>query len=551
MNKFSLRNLKKNFLPLFFVLTFLIQPVFVLGAGSTRVNNQAPIPQGDGGMGEDTDYMFPGAGVDDSGNVNVPDSPLGSENNPLDFGSLGADPFSSPDGPDPFLSGGDDDFTPGEVIGDGQQQKGLLPYPDDYTATDQYGNPVDLNGDGQAAAYANGDILLKDGTEAPYRDSDSIGSSADRDLATTIRNVQRSTVAQAQAYANGTGSSTTQGAGSIPGSAGACIAGKLLSTILASTITAAINTIVGTAETVIGTAIGLLSVPVADWNVKLDTLRTKEQLQFNNAAQIGTSAGIPGSINALVNVSWNSVGYCIINSMIDYIARSTIAWAKSGFKGNPAFIENPGQFFKDIGNIEASSFLNTLAYGVLGQNICQPFRAQIVLTIARDYLDSNGSGYYGSAGYGGGGYNGIGNPRTFGGCSLDDAKNNFKSFLKGNFNEGGWNSWLKVSQIDTNNPYSVYLNLSSQLSSRVTQKKTIVDKELTWNKGFLSFRKCENKNMKPQDCPIVTPGNLIEDQLSKTLNLSKDRLVLAEKFDQVLDVVINQLINTALSKLLN
>lgn len=503
MNRHFIQKLKNILLPLFLIALFVGQPFISFGQGlpgdeyNSNINQRDPI-----------ESLLPPISDPNSSSISLP------------------------------LPGDDETYDPIEqsilpdaILGDSSYQPDLT---QDLTSTvwsqaELYYNQPDEN-------------ILDGGGDS------SIGISADRDLSQTLQQIQRNSIAAASAS-----SSAQQGTNTAPGSAGACIAGQLLSTVLASTITAAINGIVNTAETAVGTAIGLLSVPVADWNVKIDTLRTKEQLQTQNAARVGTSAGVPGSINSLINVSWDSIGYCIVNSMIDYIARSTIAWAKSGFNGNPAFIENPGKFFKEIGDIEASSFLNTLAYGVLGQSICEPFRAQIVLTIARDYLNNSGdSGYYGSAGYSGGGYNsGIGNARTFGGCTLDDAKNNLKGFLKGNFNQGGWNSWLQISQVDTNNPYAVYLSLSSQLKGRIDQKKTIANTELSWNKGFLSYRKCENKNMKPEDCPIVTPGNLIEDQLAKTLNLSKERLVLAEKFDQVLNVVINELINTALNKVLN
>ena len=55
---------------------------------------------------------------------------------------------------------------------------------------------------------------------------------------------------------------------------------------------------------------------------------------------------------------------------------------------------------------------------------------------------------------------------------------------------------------------------------------------------------------KQSECPITSPGIVIQSQLEKTLGLAKDRLVLAEKFDQVIAAVVNQLINTALDKVL-
>ncbi len=447
----------------------------------------------------------------------------------------------------------------------------IAPDTGDYT----YDNPYDIDAvtpypsEGEQADLTYDDVVINGYTDArnpldwnniPEQDNnilaDNLLSTPDLPgdteaaLDTAIRQVNKSTAgrpSQAQAYTSG--SSTSVQAGTPAKSAASCFAGTLLSNLLTSTISTAINSVVGAAETVVGTAIGLLSVPVADWNVKLDTVRTKEQLQFQSAAHTGTTIGFAG-INGMVNISWDAVGYCIVNSMIDYIARSTIAWAKSGFQGNPSFVDNPEQFFKQLGDLEAGAFLQQIAYGVIGQNICQPFRAQIVLTIARDYL---GTGYYGSDGYANGGYGGGAGNRTFGGCSLSNIKGDLKAFLGGDFRRGGWDSWLKISQVQANNPYSTYLNLSAQMYGRTQQKKDLANLELSWGKGFLSFRKCDSKTAEKDKskCPITTPGNLIEDQLNKTLNISKDRLVLAEKFDQVIAVIVNELINTALNKVLN
>ncbi|MEN9605006.1 MAG: hypothetical protein RJB39_691, partial [Candidatus Parcubacteria bacterium] len=92
-----------------------------------------------------------------------------------------------------------------------------------------------------------------------------------------------------------------------------------------------------------------------------------------------------------------------------------------------------------------------------------------------------------------------------------------------------------------------------QLRGTVQAKKDIAGVELGWNKGFLSFRRCDDKtpNADKSKCPITTPGTLIQGQLEKTLGIPKDRLVLAQKFDQVIAVIVDQLISTALNKILD
>lgn len=387
-------------------------------------------------------------------------------------------------------------------------------------------------------------------------------ASIDAELRKTINAVDASTPRTSQAYTYANSSSTGGvaggGAGGITKGAGACVAEKLLATIMTSTISQAVGKVTNVIDLALGNAAAVFTVPTADWGtVKWDTMRIKEQTQFQSAAHTGTTIGF-GGFNAIAVPGWDAVGYCIVNSIIDYIANSTIAWARSGFKGNPAFIDNPGQFFKQLADVEASSFLQGLAYGVLGQNICEPFRAQIVLTIAQDYIGTQGNYTTGGGAYGGyntGGYSG-GAARTngtFGGCTLDDIQGNFKAFLKGDFRRGGWDSWFKISQVQSNNPYSTYLNLSAQLTGSIERKKVLADKELNWGNGFLSFRKCEEKTAaKDQsNCPITTPGKVIQGQLEKTLGIAKDRLVLAQKFDQVIAEVVKALISTALNKVLD
>ncbi len=159
---------------------------------------------------------------------------------------------------------------------------------------------------------------------------------------------------------NGTTTTNSQGSATLP--AASCIGSQLLGKLLASTITSAVGrlsqTILDRGKALVG---AVISIPTNELGTtKYDTQRTKEQIQLQNSATVGTSVGIAG-INALAGISWDSIAYCIVNSMIDYIARSTIAWARSGFQGNPSFIENPGQFFKQLADTEASTFLQNLA----------------------------------------------------------------------------------------------------------------------------------------------------------------------------------------------
>lgn len=321
-----------------------------------------------------------------------------------------------------------------------------------------------------------------------------------------------------------------------------CSAGQILGNIIGSLVSSVITKAFAQVATKVVDAVVLVPVNESGQNALNSSVKT--------FAETGTAVGLFG-IGTIVLPSWNSIAYCVVNAMITYVANSTIAWVQGGFEGNPSFVTNPEEFFKDLANLEASAFLQELAYGATGLNICEPFRVQIVLTIARDYV-GNQQGYGGNNGYSRGGFGGSGGNVGYGGCSLDDIEGNLEGFLRGDFTRGGWDSWFQISQIDTNNPYATYFNLRSQLDGSIARKQNLATVELDWGKGFLSFRKCEESTPDSEkgNCPITSPGVVIQGQLEKTLGLAKDRLVLAEKFDQVIAAVVNQLIQVALDKVL-
>ena len=313
-------------------------------------------------------------------------------------------------------------------------------------------------------------------------------------------------------------------------SAGGCLGGQ----VLAKAVTDAIG------STVSDLASSATNVPVAESGSVADNIKREA------SARVGTP--ILGGVSL---PSWDSVAYCIVNGMIAYIANSTIQWINTGFNGNPAFLENPDQFFKQLADEEAASFVQNLAYGTLGVNVCEVYRATMVKAILNQYAQQNQrSGNYQNGGYGGG--KGISN--GFLGCSFDQNPNKLNSFLKGNFIQGGgWDTWYKLTQNTKNNPYDTYFNTQDRLNRQIDSVQASTNKELDRNNGFLTFKKCptgQEGKLNQTGCTSVTPGSVIQDQLNSTLNLGKNRLVLADKFDQVVEALVNQLIQTAIGHVL-
>ena len=247
----------------------------------------------------------------------------------------------------------------------------------------------------------------------------------------------------------------------------------------------------------------------------------------------------------------DSIGYCIINAVIEMLTQATIEWINSGFDGNPAFVENPEQFFKDIADTTAASFLQEIVGGTTGIDICQPFRLQIVTGLSGN---GNANNYANQAK-----------------CTLNDISSAFEGsgvdfdyeeYTSGNSEySGSWDAWYNTSQNDQNNPYGAYFMAQKELEKRLSVKGNNAKLDLTMGNGFLSFKKCsQDSTFTNSDgstrvvkgvCGVTTPGSVIENQVNEALGAGRERLIMADKFDQVITALVNQLIKTALNEVLS
>ena len=384
---------------------------------------------------------------------------------------------------------------------------------------------------------------------------------------------------QSQANTQSTTAQSNNSAFRATGSAASCLSSKLLS----QAITQAAST--ATESVLEGAGNMILNVPTAESGGVAGAIKTEA------SARVGSGISI-GGLDIPLAPSWDAVAYCIVNTMIIYIADSTIQWINTGFEGNPAFLNNPDQFFEDLANREKAAFLQNLAYGV-NSSVCGVFKSSVVTAILSRYGKNqqmygnpqqgyqnggyngantagmnNGTGGYTGGGTatngaypngtngtaGGTGYNGVtgasGMPLNI--CPFDQNPGQLNTFVNGNFSAGGgWNSWFQVSQGSMANPYDTLFSANDRLNNQIQAVQISQNRELTWNNGYLSFRKCSNGEKDKSKCPITTPGTVIQNQLNETLNLGKNRLVLAEKFDQVVTAVLDQLITTSLDKALD
>ena len=342
--------------------------------------------------------------------------------------------------------------------------------------------------------------------------------SSDSSIPRAIPVTDEGGASNAVANKSNTGASTATDTNKPIQSSTGCIASHLLAQLL----TSAISSVIGKAATVAADATELATrVPVT--NARTGDAQNK---QAETNARTGTFLGGSG---IQIGVSWDDIAWCIVNTIIDYIVNSTIQWANSGFKGNPAFIRNPEQFFQQLADREAAAFIQELAYKTTGINVCAPFRIVIATGLAGSYT------------------NNFAQRST---CSLTQMQQN--AMQSGKYTITTPTDWIALTK-PQNNVYYSYISAGDELNKRVSVKQNTARLDLTINRGFLSYKKCKDDSKpesKTNPCDTTTPGSLIADSLSSTLNIPKNRLVSAQKFDQMVDAIVNNLIKIALSKVL-
>ncbi len=226
---------------------------------------------------------------------------------------------------------------------------------------------------------------------------------------------------------------------------------------------------------------------------------------------------IPGLENKEVGTlgglgpSEDGIGYCIANSIIQYISDSTIDWINSGFEGNPVFVDDPTRIFKDLRDDTINTFLSEFGEGIL----CEDFSMRVKLALVTKER-----------------------PKKNFKCTYEMVDANIRNMKEnGVFTFEGWD---EITQNPQNNQIGAFLSLDSELLKLKATREGNLNQELTWGSGYLPWKDKDNKNR------TVTPGKVVQSSIEKNLQLKSDRLVLADEFDEVIDALADQLMRQAI-----
>lgn len=237
------------------------------------------------------------------------------------------------------------------------------------------------------------------------------------------------------------------------------------------------------------------------------------------------------------------------NLAIQSMTKSIVNWINSGFQGSPAFVTDLNQNLRGVQDAVARRFFDSLA----NQDIAQTPGQDRVLDAVRlaYYLRTSPESFYTRY------------PNTLSQVSPDP-----ESFLAGDFNQGGWNAWFETVMNPQNNPFGANDLLNRELDAVVSNATNNRMQELSWNRGFLSWRgECQQyapgdpsgqpppidsaldgapTSLSSEDnCvtyDIRTPGSVIMEQLNDRLGDNVNRLVSADEFNEIVGALLNQLV---------
>lgn len=248
---------------------------------------------------------------------------------------------------------------------------------------------------------------------------------------------------------------------------------------------------------------------------------------------------------------FDTLAWQVANLAIESITKSTVNWINSGFQGSPAFVTDLNQNLRGVGDAVAARFFDELSMQTIATT---PFQDKV--------LDSVRLGYYLST-----------SPESFYTrypYTLDQVSANDRAFLEGDFSQGGFNAWFATVMNPQNNPYGARDLADEALSNAVSNATNNRLQELSWNRGFLSWRGDCTQPIEGLDAytpgddmptdlrvslsgeepcegyEIETPGSVIMEQLNTQLGTGVNRLVSADEFNEIIGALLNQLASQVL-----
>lgn len=231
----------------------------------------------------------------------------------------------------------------------------------------------------------------------------------------------------------------------------------------------------------------------------------------------------------------DTLAWQVANLAIESMTKSLVNWINSGFEGSPAFVTDLNQNLRGVGDAVAAQFFDELSQQTIATT---PFQDQVLDTVRLGYyLRTSPESFYTRYPY-----------------TLNQVSPDARAFLDGDFSQGGFNAWFETVMNPQNNPYGAEDLANQALENAVANATSNRLQELSWNRGFLSWRgECEQlaegadaiELSGADPClsyEVRTPGSVIMEQLNTQLGAGVNRLVSADEFNEIIGALLNQLV---------
>lgn len=255
-------------------------------------------------------------------------------------------------------------------------------------------------------------------------------------------------------------------------------------------------------------------------------------IDFTNIIQTTTTAIATAGINTKDYV-FDTLAYQVANLAIQSMTKSIVNWINSGFQGSPAFVTDLRTNLRGVGDAVANRFFAELSSQAIATT---PFQDKVLDAVRLAYyLHTSPESFYTRYPY-----------------TLNRVSANDRAFLAGDFSQGGFNAWFATVMNPQNNPYGAHMLANEALENAVAGATGDRLEELSWNRGFLSWRgDCAVSDSSSVvalsgadpclEYEIRTPGSVIMESLNKVQGVPFDRLVSADEFNEIIGALLNQL----------
>lgn len=226
--------------------------------------------------------------------------------------------------------------------------------------------------------------------------------------------------------------------------------------------------------------------------------------------------------------SLDPIAHALAKMILKSMTQSILNWINSGFQGSPAFVTDLKQFLLD----QADAVVGDFIYNDPSLNfLCSPFQLDVKIALATTYQERSHEGFASESQ-----------------CTLTGAVDNIQGFLNGDSFDPA--NWFEVTQNPINTPTGAYLAAEGEMMARIADAEGNTVQELEWGQGFLSFKVCSDTDVASgaqTDCDITTPGQVIADQINKSLGAGQDALIEADEINEIIGAFFAQLAKMAIT----